>query len=209
MKTKAIKSVSILCALALLAAPAVSAAVTVYLNGVDISTVRDRTFKNATVHVDKNGDVHITADGYKVEVVDEEDAPSSAGQAGNVEAGANPALSARYFLATTPSPNGRAQYDLVLEINGVERKIIKAGTPSVIMEISSWMQKGENKIKVTAKKRIQGARASDSKKDEVRLLLGAGHEDNNVVKMDVVEIDFKCNASQLGDISRRYTVNAI
>jgi hypothetical protein len=194
-----------LLALALLAAPAALMARSVFLNGVDISQLTGQTFKDTTVTIDEKGDIHIEAPGYKVKVVDEDVAALEAG--GAVQGTANPALSMRIFLTTRPSP--AAQYDLVVTVNGVERKVIKAGDEAVIMEISSWFRSGENKVTIRAIKRLEGVRKSVSERDSVGLIIGAGYEDQSVVKIKSVLVDFKASASQIVDRAETYVVNAI
>ncbi len=197
-----------LVAVVILAAPLAAAARAVYLNGVDISHVKDRTFKDVKCHIDENGDIHLSAPHYKVEVADEE-AGEEESSSDRSEAGANPELRTKYFLATKPSPQGRAQYDVVLEINGVERAVIEAGDDAVITEISAWLKKGKNTVVLKAKKDIEEGRKSTSSGDELTVLIGAGHEDDNIVKMDVVHVKFKVNASQIAPQQKRASFNAI
>ena len=190
---------------ALLVAP-VAHARSVFLNGVDISGERGLTLKDAKVTIDDRGDVHIHAPGYKVQVLDDDEGGATTA---SKEAGANPALRNRYYLATNPSVGGRAQYDLTVKINGVERKVIKSGSGAVIMEVSAWLKKGENTVEIVAVKNLGGGRKSTSAGDELGLVIGAGHEEASIVKVDVVNVSFKCNASQLSTIKKSYTINAI
>jgi hypothetical protein len=193
-----------------LAAPFASAR-NVYLNGVEIGDLRRQTFKDATVHIDENGDVHISSDRYKVEVVDEDGKPGGAASAVDEKgvAGANPQLRQRYFLVAKPSPAGRAQYDVVLKVNGVQRRVIKAGDAELIIEVSAWFKPGKNTVELAATKNLRGGRASTSSEDKARIILGAGHEDAAIVKVDVVNVDFKCDASQLEDVKKTYVFTAI
>lgn len=201
--------VAIVCAALIAAAPAAMAR-KVFLNGVDITGLRSQTFKNANVHIDENGDIHLDAPGYKVQLVDN-DPGSDPGSEAGADGGANPLLRMRLFLATNPSQGGRAQYDLKVKVNGVERKVIKGGSSAVIMEISVWFKKGANKVEVTAVKNLAGGRKSVSSADELQLLIGAGDEVGSKVKMnqDDIKINFRCNASQTGTIKKVYTINAI
>lgn len=209
-KTVFLSMVSVTLATFLITIPATALERTIYLNGVDISGVRGQTFKDTTVTIDEKGNVHLNAPQYKVEVIDEDDAPSEATRKGaSVDAGANPHLSTRYYLATRPSPMGRAQYDLVLKVNGIERKVVAAGSRPVIMEISAWFEKGANTIEVVARKNLDGGRKSVSRDDVLELIVGAGHEDDAVVKIDIVHVSFKCDASQITEMKKQFTVNAI
>jgi hypothetical protein len=195
---------------AFLAAPFASAR-NVYLNGVEIGDLRGQTFKDATVYIDDVGDVHINSDRYKVEVVDEDGKPGGAASAVDEQdaAGANPQLRQRYFLVTKPSPAGRAQYDVAIKVNGVQRRVVKAGDKELIIEVSAWFKAGSNTVELVATKNLRGGRASTSSDDKARIILGAGHEDGSIVKVDVINVDFKYDASQLDDVKKTYVFTAI
>jgi len=195
---------------ALLVAPMASAR-NVYLNGVEIPDLRNQTFKDATVYIDDVGDVHIDSSRYKVEVVEEDGKPGGAASEvkENDAAGANPQLRQRYFLVTKPSEAGRAQYDVVIKVNGVQRRVIKAADPQLIIEVSAWFKAGSNTVELVATKNLRGGRKSFSSEDRARIILGAGHEDGDVVKVDDVSVDFKCDASQLDDVKKTYVFHAI
>lgn len=201
--------VAIVCTALIAVAPAAMAR-KVFLNGVDITGLRSQTFKKATVHIDENGDIHLDAPGYKVQLVDSDPGSAPASEA-TADGGANPLLRMRLFLATNPSPGGRAQYDLTVKVNGIERRVIKAGSSAVIMEISAWFKKGANKVEITAVKNVAGGRKSVSAADELQLLIGAGDEVGAKVQMnqDDIKVDFRCNASQTSTIKQVYTINAI
>jgi len=201
--------VALVCAALIAVAPAAMAR-KVFLNGVDITGVKNQTFKNATVHIDENGDIHLSAPGYKVQLVDADPGSEPADEA-NPDGGANPLLRMRLFLATNPSPGGRAQYDLSVSVNGVLRKQIKAGSSAVIMEVSAWFKKGDNKVDVTATKNLGDGRKSVSSADELQLLIGAGTDEDSKVKInqDDIKVDFKCNASQTSTLKQSFTINAI
>ena len=195
---------------ALLVVPPASAR-NVYLNGVEIGDLRKQTFKDATVYIDEHGDVHIDSSRYKVEVVDEDGKPGGAASAVGEDdtAGANPKLRQRYFLVTKPSIAGRAQYDVVIKVNGVKRRVLKAADPELIIEVSAWFRPGSNTVELEATKNMRAGRKSTSPEDKARVLIGAGHEEGDIVKVDVVNVDFKCDASQLEDVKKTYVFNVI
>jgi hypothetical protein len=194
--------------------PSTAFARSVFLNGVDITDLRDKTFDNATVYIDTNGDVHINAPKYKVKVIDNSSnvAPPVQSQSAPVQpealGGPNPNLSGHYYIAVNPSPNGNAQYDFVLTVNGVERKTIKADSSQVIMEISIWLHYGENQVSLSAKKKIGTGRKSFSPADQASVVVGKGHEVNKIVKIDAVYINLEVNASQTADRTENYTIDA-
>ena len=175
----------------------------VFVNGVDISIVRNQTFKNATVRIDDKGDVHIKAPGYKIEVVDD---PGKDVAADPPAAIPGKTSEQRFYLVTKPSVDGRAQYDFVIRVNGVERKVIAAGTPQVIMEITDWLDSGSNSVELIARKSIQGERTSISKTEVAEVIIGAGHVEAGVVKIDKINGSLKVNAAQLTDEVKRLKV---
>jgi hypothetical protein len=196
-------------AVVLAAGLAVARAVVVYVNGVDVGDLRGQIFKNATVTIDDNGDIHIDAPGYKIEVVDQDNKPmGTAGPTADARTGENPQLSTKYFLAIKPMDAGRAQYDVVVSTNGVERKVIKAGDPELIIEVSAWLHPGNNSIEIAARKNLAGGRKSTSAADSVRVVIGTGHVEGTLVKIDDVKVDFKCDASQLADAVKGYSIIA-
>lgn len=201
--------VVLVCAALIAFAPAAMAR-SVFLNGVDISGLTKQTFKNATVHIDENGDIHLDAPGYKVQLVDQDPGTGPAAEA-NPDGGANPLLRMRLFLATNPSPGGRAQFDFSLSVNGIQRTSIKAGSPGVVQEISAWFKKGVNTIEIVATKNLAGGRKSVSVSDEAQLLIGVGKDAGKKVQMkqEDIKVDFRCNASQTITIKKSYTVNVI
>jgi len=186
----------------------------IFLNGVNIGSIRNQTFKDIkSIFIDQNGDVHIDAPSYNVKLIDPETSKTPA-QAKKIitkkasKGGPNELLQTRYFMATQPSEDGAAQYDFLLKINGVERKTIKAGSPVIIVEISKWLKKGVNKVEILAQKNIEGKRISKNPSDIARMIIGTGHEEGSIVKIDKVISSVKAYASQTTDVSKRFTINA-
>jgi len=201
-------NVAFAAALAMVLMAPLASARNVYVNGVDVGELRGQTFKDATVTIDDNGDIHIDAPRYKIEVVDEDNRTLGPAEPEKPAAGANPALQKRYFLAVKPNDAGRAQYDIAIEVNGVERRIVKAGEPELILEVSAWLKPGRNEIEIAARKNTGGERKSISPADSLRVVIGTGHEEGTLVKIDGVNVDFKCDASQLADIAKSYVIEA-
>ncbi|MCP4600538.1 MAG: hypothetical protein GY847_08405 [Proteobacteria bacterium] len=202
------KNFAILIALTVIVASPAIHARSVFLNGVNVSAVRNQTFEKASVTIDKKGNIYIDAPQYKIEVVDPESVNESP-QAAPSKGGPNPLLAKRYYLVTQPSPEGRAQFDFVISVNGVEYKTIKAGSQQVIMEISAWLHKGDNELFIKARKNLSGAsRKSTSQADEASVIVGTGHEEGKVVKIDKVKTKVKVNASQLSTIEKHFVLIA-
>jgi hypothetical protein len=183
----------------------------VYLNGVDISSVRDMTFKNAEVTIDKDGTVRITAPRYEVQV--KEDAakegaaqPTGAAAFKNDKGGPNPALSKRYYLVTQPSAKHAGRHTFTVTVNGTKRRVIKAGAPQLIIEISKWLKKGTNEIIIVAKR--PPADTSTGSSSQTSLLIGVGHEENKIVKIDAIEARVTARDSELSDKKKQFQLIA-
>lgn len=202
------KCIVIVLAFAVAVAPTQALARSVFLNGVDISNVRNQTFKDASVSIDKDGNVRIEAPGYKVEVKDPAPNSGTPTPPPMSKGGPNPSLVKKYYLITQPSNDGRAQYDFAVVVNGVEYKTVKAGAPQVIMEISAWLKKGDNEIEIRAIKDHSTSRKSVSPTDEARLIVGVGHEENKRVKVDSVKASVKVNASLNTNVTKHFVLAA-
>lgn len=200
--------IGIAAGLALVLAAPLAGAREVYVNGVNVGSLRNQTFKDATVTIDEYGDIRIEAPRYQIELEDEKGQVLGSATGQDERAGRNPLLQKRYFLAAQPADGGRAQFDIVVRINGIERRVIKAGDPEVIVEVSSWLRPGRNAIEISARKNLQGGRRSTSATDSVRVVVGPGHEEGKILKIDGVSADFKCDASQLADVVKSYEVVA-
>jgi hypothetical protein len=200
MKTK--KIITLVIAI-LLIAPTVFAG-KIFLNGMDITGVKNKSFKQVKeVKIDDKGDIHLTAPQYEVKVMETGDSKS-----GNPSAATSdtPVVSGQYFIATD-GPGKKVQYQLSIAINGVERLVIPPKSSSTIEEISKWLVKGKNKVIVTAIKKIDNGRISTSSADVLKLMIGRGHEEKKVVKIDKLLATFSCDASKLTDFAKQYTIN--
>ncbi len=176
----------------------------VYLNGVDISAVRDRKFLEAEVTIDKDGNVHIHAPLYNVKLVGSSDQAAVADDPG----GSNAALSKHYYLVTQPSKDGRAQYAFSISVNGLEKKRIAAGTPQVILEISKWLERGANEVVIKAIKDMSAGRKSFSPEDKAVVLIGVGHAENRIVKIDKIKTRVDVDAAHTTPVTQHYVLVA-
>ena len=197
-----------ICMLSVLVVAQSTHARSVYLNGVDISGVRGQTFKKATVKIDDQGNIYITAPGYKVEIQNPAPQKKTPPPPAADKGGPNPSLTNRYYLVTQPSPQGRAQYDFTISVNGLDKKTIPAGSPQQIIEISAWLHRGDNEVVIRGIKNLQEGRKSSSSADKVRVLVGLGQEESKTVKINKVLASVKADASRLSTVKKHFVVNA-
>ena len=180
-----------------------AAARSVYLNGFDISDIRDQKFEKVNVTIDQDGNVRIEGKQYDVKVVP----PSQ--NALNDRGGPNPALKEKYYLVTQPPKGGaKVQYDYVVTVNGKDRRRISSDAPQLILEISAWLKKGVNDIKVTATKSVTGGRKSFSAQDTAALLVGTGHVENKIVKIDRITMEVRVDGSGMQTVEKRFVIAA-
>jgi hypothetical protein len=174
----------------------------VYLNGFDISDLRDQTFEKVKVVIDKDGNIRIEGSQYDVKV-----SPPSK-DAVNDHGGPNAVLTKKYYLVTQPSLGGKTQYDFIVKVNGKERRFIKADGPQLILEISAWLKKGDNEVVIAAAKNLEGGRKSFSANDRASAIIGVGHTDNNIVKIDEVKADVRVDGAASAPIEKRFIITA-
>ncbi|MCU0660714.1 MAG: hypothetical protein MUC50_00125 [Myxococcota bacterium] len=165
----------------------------VFLNGAEITGVRDQTFTGATVRIDRNGDIFIEAASHSV-------MPASKAAAKTDAGGPNASLSQRYYLVTQPSAKA-PQCELKINVNGEEKRTVRPGaSPQLIMEISAWLHAGDNEIHVTGPwcngQLLPGATPA-------RLIIGRGHEENKVVKVDTILLSVSVGTATHWPISER------
>lgn len=174
-----------------------------YLNGVEITDVKNKTFtKVKAVKVDKKGNIHIDAPQYEVKVLETGDSQSGQSSISGSENFAN--LSEKYYIATKGEGH-RAQYKLIVKINGIQRLVIPPQNSSVIEEITGWLKKGKNTIHIAAEKKIgPEGRLSNAKSDQLELLIGKGHEEKKIVKIDSLKAKFQCDASRTNSYTKEY-----
>ncbi|MBN2526010.1 MAG: hypothetical protein JXR76_06420 [Deltaproteobacteria bacterium] len=184
----------------------------IFLNGVDITDVKNKTFnKVKSVHLDSNGDVYIDAPHYEVKVLETggEGSSENTGAKTSASGTGNPSNLSKRFYVASQGPAPLVQYKLTISINGHVRVTIGANESTAVEEITGWLKQGKNVIHVTAVKELGiTGRTSKSKKDELSLLIGSGHEEKKVIKIDSINATFKCNASTTNTFTKEYTIYA-
>jgi hypothetical protein len=200
------KNLIFLLAVAALTLSSLAHARSVYLNGIDISSVRNKKFLKAEVTIDEDGNVRIHAPQYDVKVVGAE--AKAEKRLPNDRGGPNSSLLKRYYLVTQPSLGGRAQYEFSITVNGEERKVIRAGQSQVIVEISAWLHKGENEVVIKATKDLSDGWKSSSPSDKASVIVGIGHEENKIVKIDYIKGRMSADASQTKTITKHVVLVA-
>lgn len=174
-----------------------AAAANVYLNGVDITGVTNQTFEKATVHIDSDGNVRISAPGYAVS------GPSGGHAQVTTDTGTP---TSRYYLVTSHADPGATQYDIDLYVNAKWIRKLRSTDDQIVADITRYLHTGQNKILLMASKNLEGGRKSRSPSKYFRVIIGSGNMGGNNVMIDQTLVDFKVTAEQTQDISRTFTI---
>jgi hypothetical protein len=176
--------------LCLAAAPA--SAREVFLNGIKLDTsvtIAPQTFPNCEVRVADNGDIYITAKGFKLE-------PRAKGDAPPVTAPAPTTLQGRYWLISKQPRKGMAQYEVDVFVNGKFVKKVRSADDPVILEVTKWVRPGENKVQLVAKKTITDKRLSSSPTDTLDIVLGEGSVNGGTISITRPVVQYKRTAHE-------------
>lgn len=215
----------------------------VYLNGtyIDPIQVAGLEMEDVDVKIDPQGNIHIDAPGYKVEVMAPPPAPAGAAGANSAysapQPGGNPGYAAPapqpygqpapqpYGAAAQPQPYGtpvpgalvnpnginKASWWLVTEDNGsgghsvdvlINDQVahtLRSGQAQQIVDISAFLQKGNNKVLV--KSNSAGATGGT-----LYVFIGPGSDQSGTVVMDEPEVQFGVGSSRTGPYEREYAV---
>lgn len=182
-----------LCVGALVASPA-SAKGSVFLNGVNIDGVVSQKFENVTVTIDDKGNILIAAKGYEIQTA----APAVKAPVPAPDAGP---VTKRYFLVSETSGLGLAQYDIDVFVNSTWIKRVSSNDPQAVVDISRWMKKGKNTVHFAATKVMGAERKSSSPAHYLKVYIGEGNMGGNNVMIDNALIEYKRDASEMGNFA--------
>lgn len=188
------RSLGALVALLALAALPAAAKGSVFLNGVNIDGVTNQKFENVTVTIDEKGNVLIQAKGYEIQ------APATATKPPPSAAAAGP-VSKRYFLVSETAGLGLAQYDVDVFVNSTWIKRVSSNDPQAVVEISRWLKKGKNTVHFAATKVMGAERKSSSPSHYLKIYIGEGNIGGNNVMIDNALIEYKRDASEVGNFA--------
>lgn len=177
-----------------------ASASSVFLNGQEITGLKNKTLKGVDVQFDKFGNIHITAKGIRVKGASTK-TPEDAG----FVAGAAPTK--RYFLVTEKAAPGMSQYDLDIFINAKWVKKLRDVEQHMVVELTQHLKQGPNKIRIVAKKNYGSVgRRSQSPKHFFRLVIGEGESGGRNVMITKRAVDYKRTAQETTDFSDEYTI---
>ena len=149
---------------------------TLYVNGVRADGLRDFLLEDVDVRIDADGDIHITAPGYKVEAVPE----ASEGPLPESEL-----PSELYWLVTMDE--GSRGYVADVLVNGSLVRKIRSGEEQLILDVGPYLRSGENKLMLLP--------SEGAGQGTLRVYLGTGTNEAGTVVMDDLSVDLALTSS--------------
>jgi len=166
------------------------AAKSVFLNGVNIDGVANQTFANCTVEIDGQGNVHIKAKGYKVQV------GGAAAKSAPAGATHSNTRTRRYWVVTEKNFPGMTQFDIDIFINSTWVRRVSSDEEQVVFEVSKYVKPGPNVIHFTATKNFGATRKSHSPQHYFKIILGEGNVGGDNVMIDNPLVEYKRTAAE-------------
>ena len=165
-------------------------AASVYVNGVRADGLREQTYQNATVTIDANGDVRITAPGYQVQA-----GPSTPVRS---VVPALPSGADHWWLVTEDS--GSTGHIVQVTVNGTLVQVIRSGEPQRILDLSRWLHPGANQIHIQSDSTASAGGA-------LFVYVGAGPEQSGTVELARPAISYTLVAGRSGSDAREYSID--
>jgi hypothetical protein len=177
----------------------------VYFNGVKLEphvVVRNQSFPACEVRFDAEGNVFITAKGYKVTLGPGggENAPPT-----DEQPAAPAKVTKRYWLVAPQAKRGLVQYDIDVFLNGTFVKRVRSGDDKAVLEITKFVRPGTNAVRVIANKNVGDKRASSSPQDVMEVVLGEGVVGGGTITIDRAVVTYRRTAAEMGHYSDNYS----
>ncbi len=176
--------------LALALAPGLASARSVYLNGHKIDGLVNQTFKHVDVTIDSTGNVHIEGKQYSVKTLGgSSDTPT-----------AGPPVTKTYWLVATETNPGKVQWDVEVFINGKFVKKVRWDRGQVVMDVTSFLVKGDNSVHFRARRNLTRPKMSSSPADKLQIVIGPGIKQGNAVVINDELVSFTRTAAQVDPV---------
>lgn len=204
----------------------------IFLNGVEITGIKNQTFYNATVTITATGDIYIEAKGYKVERIETEDygpggkkveiqkgvdnnrsplstniyATTTASQ--TVTPSTQSTLTKKYWLVVQSNAPQLVQWQVEVFINGTLVKTVKSDEQFYPFEVTKYLRPGKNSIIFNAIKDLREERRSTSPSHWYQVIIGEGHTERGTVIIDNPEASITLTASEINQKRKEVILTA-
>ncbi len=175
----------------------------VYLNGVNVDSLRSQTFEKCrSVRIDERGNVNLDCPGYQVEQ------PAAVPAAAPALAApvAPAALTRRYWLVSEERDGAATQYEIDVFVNGKFVRKVRGGETQVALEITKSLHPGLNKILFAATKHAEQGRASVSPSSWLKLVVGEGEAGADSITIDNPLVESRRTAADTDNVNEEFTL---
>lgn len=176
-----------------------ASATDVYINGVKVGAIADLELIGCNVRFDSRGDLHITAPGYQVA-----GGPTNSTTAENKA----PTLQNSYFLTTTATKSGAAQFRFELYVNGNKVKEFSSLDAGLAVSLNPYLSKGKNNVGIKAYKDVGIFVAAPDRNDSFEIVIGEGRGRGDTLLVDKVLWRIRKSGADLAADSQQITVIA-
>lgn len=185
-----------------------------YINGVfvDPATIPGIELKNVSITFDANGNIQVTAPGYKIEVEgNPTPPPAPAGQPPRPVTGGTTAAPPPAPPATTPAvgaarwwlvteDNGSVGHTIDILVNGQLVRTVGSGQPQQIMDVAKWLKPGANNVELVSNS-VNAAGGT------YYVYIGTGSDQSGTVVMENPMVQFGVSSTRNGPYRRSFTLN--
>ncbi|HYV50091.1 MAG TPA: hypothetical protein VFA20_34785 [Myxococcaceae bacterium] len=219
----------------LIALPVASNAGSVYLNGENIDEVRNIKFEKCSVKIDENGNVMIEAQGYRVKRLEGSAPPPPVAQQQPpqqqpppqqqavpvmvpvgmpyayqqpmappppVQA---PKITKHYWMVTHQNAPGMTEFDIDVYVNAKWLMTLRNTSQQDVVEVTRFLQPGQNSVTFEAKKLSSGPRKSFSPEHQFIVVIGEGDAGGDNVMINNPLVTFKRTAADGDSSSKDYS----
>src|SRR5260221_6053876 len=181
-----------------------------YLNGVNIDGLRSQSFEKCKmVKIDDRGDVYLECPGYEVQAqAAPAHVPSAAPPVAASSIVAPAAITKHYWMVSEDANSAQAQYDLDVFVNSKWVRKIKAGEPQIVLEITEYLQPGQNKVLFAATMHMETGRKTNAPGSFLKITVGEGESGGNTVMIDNPLVECKRTAAETDNVNEEVTLQA-
>jgi hypothetical protein len=172
----------------------------VFVNGVSTDQLRGQTFEGCSVTVTANGDVYVTAPGYRIQAAEAPEVgyapPEAAAPSARPPAVAT--TGPHWWLVT--EDNGSNGHTVQVFVNDALVQTVRSRDPQAINDISKWLVPGQNRVRLMS----DSVNASGG---ALYVYIGRGSNESGTVVLDKPDVQYGLGASRTGPYSREYTLD--
>ncbi|MEZ4240219.1 MAG: hypothetical protein R3F59_29510 [Myxococcota bacterium] len=180
----------------------------IYVNGTQVEprSMAGVSLSGATVRFDDQGNVLVSAPGYKIQVAGEAPAPrppvigpSTAPAPAPVAPTPRSVPYGRYWVVT--EDQGSKGHLVEVYVNGTLAASIRSGQGTQLLELSKWLHPGNNDV-------LMKSTSTDAGGGPLTVFAGVGGTEKGHFDMPSPQIEYGLGPGKRGSYERKYTLTA-